>query len=472
MFPICIPTMTILLSFVKIISRCLWLILCLFTLFNSIALADDGEWTHLGLEDTYVKSIVIDPFHPDTIFVGTSRVFMDSAVGGVFKSIDGGASWEITGLAGVSVLELAMNSKNPNIIYAACSAGSGWIPGIYKTEDGGESWVNASNGIWLDWETSVGSVALDPHHPDTVYASTYGFYGGGMYKSIDGGDTWEWESFNGGLNAAGYGSITIDPVNTNVIYMSSVNWGSGVYKSTNSGSTWTDMGFPSDITYEFAIDPLNTNILYIATGSVHKTINGGETWDDISEGLLETQYAKAIRMDPSNSSMLYIGIEPYVGSTGGVFKSTNAGSLWVAMNEGWDAPSVNCLAIHPHNRQIIYAGTYHDGVYHYTISTSVKDPSEEAQLPSSVLLQNYPNPFNERTIIKYEVLSPDQVALSVINILGQTVCTLVNEFKPAGQYSTSWDGTIGTGQEAASGLYFLHLQYGKISKVTKLLIIK
>ena len=446
--------------------------LCLFTLFNSIALADDGEWTHLGLEDTYVKSIVIDPFHPDTIFVGTSRVFMDSAVGGVFKSIDGGASWEITGLAGVSVLELAMNPKNPNTIYTACSAGSGWIPGIYKTEDGGVSWINVSNGIDLDWETGVGSVALDPHHPDTVYASTYGFYGGGIYKSIDGGDTWEWESFNGGLNAAGYGAITIDPVNTNVIYMSSVNWGSGVYKSTNAGSTWTDMGFPSDLTYEFAIDPLNTNILYIAKASVHKTIDGGETWENISEGLLETQYAKAIRMDPSNSSTLYIGIEPYVGSTGGVFKSTNAGSLWVEMNEGWDAPRVKCLAIHPNNRQVIYAGTYHDGIYRYTVSTSIEDQHEESRIPSSVSLQNYPNPFNERTIIKYEVLNSGHVTLRVINVLGQTVFTLVNEYKPTGLYSISWDGTTSAGQEAASGLYFLHLQCGESSKVTKLILIK
>src|SRR5262249_45381041 len=137
-----------------------------------IAQQNDGAWTNIGPSPVAVKAIAVDPHDAGTIFMGTTG-------GGVRKSVDGGNTWSVvnTGLTNHTVISLAIDASGPQTVYA------GAVPGLFKSADGGATWQNvaAISG-------SVPSLAADPHLPAVVYASVGNNLGSGsIRKSIDGG---------------------------------------------------------------------------------------------------------------------------------------------------------------------------------------------------------------------------------------------------------------------------------------------
>ena len=154
---------------------------------------------------------------------------------------------------------------------------------------------------------------------------------------------------------------------------------------------------------------------------------------------------------------------------GGVFRSTDNGDTWRPVNTGLAATFVRTLAINSSGD--IFAGTFGGGVFRSAESTTAVEEIATS-IPSSFSLeQNYPNPFNPSTTIEYSVQKAGNVRVKIHNTLGQLIRNLVNESKPIGEYSISWDGKNDSGRKVTSGTYFYQLQVGDFISTKKMLLI-
>jgi hypothetical protein len=155
-----------------------------------------------------------------------------------------------------------------------------------------------------------------------------------------------------------------------------------------------------------------------------------------------------------------------VGSGGGVFLSTNNGTSWTLVNSGLTNISVYALAVSGTN---LFAGPDGGGVWRRPLSdiiTSIHITSSE--LPSEFFLrQNYPNPFNPTTTIKFQITISKFVKLSVFDMLGHEVATLMNEQLKPGMYEVEWDGT-----GYSSGTYYYKLFAGDYVETKKMILMK
>ncbi len=279
-----------------------------------------------------IGDIAIDPKNPDVVWVGTgeANIFRSSNAGcGVFKTIDGGKTWQNMGLENTHTIpRIRIHPTNSDIVYVAAN-GHEWTPneerGLYKTSDGGKSWKKV---LYIDANTGVNDLVLDPKEPDTVYCSTWqrirlkwndprtykNHKNNGIRKSIDGGNTWQ--EINTGLPAPGFrGRIGIDIAasNPNVLYAYVDNY--EIARKAPPGST-DAYGRPrQDI---------------IKGASVYRTADGGKSWT-LASGLTKStkkymQYHSAtygwvfgqIRVDPNNENTIYtMGLMLNVSYDGG-----------------------------------------------------------------------------------------------------------------------------------------------------------
>ena len=274
----------------------------------NVAKVDEWEPIHNGLVNLPVYATMLHPGDNKIVYAGTSR--------GLFKTADGGSTWERKGLNGRSVYALASDPDDPSIIYASTSNG------VYKTTDGGESWSEPNI-----YRFNCLAIGKDPQNPDVNII--FGGYDSGMgiYKAMDDG------------------SIPWDQV----------TWGE---KNT---------GLSDDEKYVncLAIDPSDPSILYAGTGymsmpgpetagKVIKTLDGGETWEPKLDGLPPDEPIYSLALDPYNPQILYAGT--YVG----IYGSSDGGDHW--QFKGVDF-GIDSIAIDPMDSMKICAGTYEDGVF-------------------------------------------------------------------------------------------------------------
>ncbi|WP_174624598.1 dockerin type I domain-containing protein [Candidatus Methylobacter favarea] len=233
--------------------------------FAGIAQAGINKWTAIGPEGGTVTTVAIDPVDPLTLYAG--------GYGGVFKSSNGGASWQAvtSGLPsdfGVSVL--AIDPVDPLTLYA------GGYGGVFKSSNGGASWQAVTSGLPSDFGVSV--LAIDPVDPLTLYAGTAAVpfnRGKGVFKSTNGGASWQ--AVNSGLPVPLFSfvgapvlivsALTIDPVDPETLYAGTDK---GVFKSSNGGDSWQaiNSGLPLSRSFRvpaLAIDPLDGATLYVGT---------------------------------------------------------------------------------------------------------------------------------------------------------------------------------------------------------------
>src|SRR5437762_1356758 len=328
--------------------------------------ADAGVdvWTPTGPPSGTILALAIDPQNPATLYAAVSRdsVFPNSAVTGVFKSTDGGATWGAAGLT-IPTSSLVIDPLTPTTLYAAGSSG------VFKSADGGGTWSAVNSG--LPTPSLVRHLAIDPQTPTTLYASRSS---DGIYKSTDGGGTW----VTTGLTIRTNSVVTIDPSTPTNLYAASVGdpvIASGVFKSTDDGGTWSTTGLTLP-TRSLAIDPQTPTTLYAGAGGptdggVFKSIDGGASWTAVNTGLTDL-VINALAVDPRVSTTVYAGT-----SRGGIFKSTDGGGTWSAVNaglrpdrgpSGWPSdlsghPSVLAFAIDPQTSSTIYTGISFSGVF-------------------------------------------------------------------------------------------------------------
>ncbi|MCP3963713.1 MAG: hypothetical protein GY719_38240 [bacterium] len=286
--------------------------------------------SNIGLSDTFVESLAIDPVTPTTLYAGSYR-------GGVDKSTNGGASWIRSGLSSVAVGALAVDPVSPSILYAGDSE-NGYL---YQSTDSGMSWALSGLPDYL----YVLSLAIGPS--SVVYAGT----DDGVYKSTNGGS--EWAAASDGLTTSGSSflsvhALVIDVTNPAVLIAGTTD---GVFQTMDGGGLWTatSAGLPDTLVWSLVIDPIIPTVLYAGTGDgVFRSTDSGGSW--FSAGLPETRVT-SLAIDPDDPSNLYAATDA------GVYRSTGGGDLWVAFDNGLENVQARALVINSLNPSTLYAAT-------------------------------------------------------------------------------------------------------------------
>jgi len=322
------------------------------------ARADTPVWAHRGPAGGNVYTVAADPLHPSILYAGTER--------GVFKSADGGTTWAFsgTGLPPTRVQALAVDPATPSTLYAATLTPNG-VPsvGMYKSVDSGATWTSIDVGIFdpitlagpLDFE----SVAIDPRNPSILVA---GSLFSEIFRSVNGGTSWQSVTFGGNSLGLQTPSIVFDPTNSSKVYAAT---SSGLLGSSDGGSTWAFLGNAGVPFYALAIDPTAPATLYAgdATGSgIWKSTDSGSHWATANVALPGSSgsrpFVTALAVDPSHPATVYAAT---YGN--GVFVSTNAAGSWSAASSGIRDSRVASLTFAPGQSSTLYAGTYGGGVY-------------------------------------------------------------------------------------------------------------
>jgi len=235
-------------------------------------------------------------------------------------------------------------------------------------------------------------------------------------------------------------------------------------KSTDIGDTWTMM-YPNlagdNACNSIAFDPSDSNIVYAGMeGVVIKTTDGGLSWN--RTGLTGAPfYMRGVAVDPLEPSHIYAG-GIAVPDSFGLYESTDAGENWQSIIPPTGTKGISSLVINPANNHELFIATYGSGVFLYESPVVyVRDNSVPAGNYS--LHQNYPNPFNPTTKVSFVIGHLSFVTLKVYDVLGQEVATLVNEKREAGRYEVIFSAEGGSasggdGSKLTSGVYFYRLQ--------------
>ncbi len=341
------------------------------------------NWTPIFDEQPSLSigALAIDQNNPDVVYVGTGEANSsgDSYAGdGIYKSSDGGLTWQNMGLVESDHIgRIAIHPNNSDIIYvAACGRlfSTNEERGIYKTSDGGQTWERS---LFLTDSTAAIDVVINPQNPDTVYSAMWerrrspshrnvGGFSSGVYRTFDGGANWELLTL--GLPQAspttgriGLALAPSDPATIYSIHADHPGNFAGIFKSTNHGDSWTRVGGSnlnslfSNFGWYFGnikVDPNNANTIYALGVDFVKSTNGGTSWSSVRRGIHVDQHA--IEFDPSNSNRVF------VGNDGGFYVSENAGGSWA---KSLDLPITQFYAstIDFLNPQRSYGGTQDNG---------------------------------------------------------------------------------------------------------------
>jgi len=324
---------------------------------------------------------------------------------------------------------------------------------ILKTTDGGQNWIVIRNGPYGEG-TSHYSVFFV--NPNTGWIGGSGQY---VLKTTD-----------GGLNF----SQTPVPTDAYDLYFKNASTGiqisSGIstYKTTNGGISWYYVPMPIGYIIPMfnSISVVNNQYCYLSgnDGRVFKSANFGETWDSVTRIPFETHWTYS----SCGFANQFTG---WVGGDNGynmLFKTTNGGINWLQENTG--TISFPWYSIYCYNDSIVWGVGKQYIIMNTTNGgeTLVQISINKEQIPKEYeLYQNYPNPFNPTTNIRFDIPKDILVSIKIYDILGREVKTLVNEFKNAGSYLVSFDGS-----EFASGVYFYRIQAGSFVNVKRMILIK
>ena len=321
-----------------------------------------------------IADIAVDQNDPGTWYAGV-------ASGGVWKTVNGGTTWDpiFEDEAVYSIGDVTIDPSNSNIIWVGTGENNAgrhiaFGDGVYKSENGGKTWKN----MGLENSEHIGDIVIHPEDSNTVWVSSQGplwSKGGqrGLYKTTDGGETWEntleideW---------TGVGSLTIDPTNPDILYAAA--WqrqrtiaalidtgpGSALYKSTDGGETWNEMtvGLPKTNMGKSSIvvSPIDPNVVYATIelderkGGFWRSNDKGASWTKMSDrvsGGTGPHYYQEIFADPHTFDKVYMAnnLSAY---------SDDGGKTWTNMNLVNRHVDDHAFAFHPTDPDFILVGS-------------------------------------------------------------------------------------------------------------------
>lgn len=318
----------------------------------------DTGWRRLAW--TQIKSCACQSGHGIAIDpADDEHVFLSTLDGGLLVTEDGGRTWNDGGAQGLTARTpsaIAFDPQEPRRVYAGSFIGGG----LYKSEDHGKHWTRRRFGSSAIYTTGV---AVDPVN-HAVYVATVS--GDGIWKSTDLGNSFHRIDRAPGaapgefLDLTGRG-ITVDPHDHNTVYAASSKRNPGLWRSQDAGRSW--LMVDENAAFSIAVDPTNSNIVYAGTPGtgVLKSSDGGASFVAANNGIpdeaLFTSIESGVQIDPTHPSVLYIG------TSGGVYESTDSAASWFPVNVGLGDTDGPALALDPESPDTLYASTSSSSVY-------------------------------------------------------------------------------------------------------------
>ena len=307
--------------------------------------------------------IALAPSNPEVIWAGTGESNTRNSVSfgdGVYKSTDGGKTWQHMGLKDSErISAIVIHPQNPDIVYVGAlghAFGTNEERGVFMTTDGGRTWTKT---LYIDKEHGVSDLDIDPANPNILYAGMWSFERkawthrsgsekGGLYKSIDGGRTWN--KLTSGLpKLIGRIGVRVAPSNTNVVYAIVEAKEGTLYRSDDRGETFKQISKEARIVSRgfyyttIRVDPTNENKIYAVASTLFVSIDGGKSFRSIT-GRTHIDY-HALWIDPKNPKRVW------QGQDGGIAVSHDAGESWEYVN---NIPLGQFYQIHTDNRLPFY----------------------------------------------------------------------------------------------------------------------
>jgi len=341
---------------------------------------DAGKtWVHIGLKESgQISRIKIHPDNPDIAFVAAQgQIWGPNEERGVFRTRDGGKSWEhvLKVSANTGASDLAMDPANPRILYAAMwnhgrkpwfIHSGGTDGGIYKSTDGGGSWNKLGGGL----PEMIGKIGVDvpASNPDRVYAIIEAEpEKGGLWRSDDAGKSWKLINGHRVLHSRAwyYTHIAADPVNDDTVYVLNVP----LMKSIDGGKTWEKMTTPHSDHHDHWINPAdNRNMISGNDGGATVTFDGGETWSSI----MNQPTAQFYRVTTDNQIPFRIYGGQQDSTTVAIASRSLYGGIGVA--DYYDAGGGESahIAFDPDDPRLVYATTINGTLTEYDHESGLK----------------------------------------------------------------------------------------------------
>lgn len=342
--------------------------------------ATDGglNWSATGDQEASLEigSLAVAPSNPNVVYAGTG--FWNAGVG-VLKSTDKANSWTLMGGpfagpfgsldGGYFIYQIAVHPTNPDIVLAGVFRGDTSKAGVYRSSDGGTSWNQVLSG------GRGSALVFDPNNPNTVYAAIGELYGAsynGFYKSTDAGVTWV--SINNGVSSLLPQSseirLTLSPTSPASLY--GVITGSqvgtlAVVKSSDGGNSWTILKTPSaSRAFQIAVSPKDPNLVFLGDLPLFRSMDGGQTWTMVSigsDGISTFGDFRKLAFSGDGNVL-------YVGDDGGMWRTTTPSAQtfsWTPLNDTRTATLFySPIAIHPQDVNIAFGGAQDLGILAYS----------------------------------------------------------------------------------------------------------
>ncbi len=318
-----------------------------------IATASGGVWKTSNHGTTYepitdgqasysMGCITLDPSQPNTVWVGSGENNNQRSVAygdGIYRSDDAGASWKHMGLKeSEHIGRIIVHPEESDIIYVAAIGplwSSGGDRGVYRSQDGGDTWEQV---LEIDKHTGVNDIVMHPTDPDVLYASAlqrrrhvYTYVGGGpgsgMYRSTDGGDTWEEISTGLPTTEMGRIGLAVTPAAPDRVYaiVEAAEGKGGFYMSDNRGANWQRQSGQStsgNYYQEIITDPHRADVIYSMDTWMKVSTDAGKSWSLVGE---DTKHVDnhSMWIDPAD------GEHWIVGCDGGIYETYDAATTWI-----------------------------------------------------------------------------------------------------------------------------------------------
>ena len=310
-----------------------------------------------------VGDIALEPGNPEVVWVGTGEANPRNSISvgdGVYKSTDGGKTWQHMGLRDTErISRILISPRNPEVVYVG-ALGHAFGPneerGVFMTTDGGRTWAKT---LYVDAEHGIADLEIDPANPNVLYAGVWAFRRtpwthrsgsekGGVFKSVDGGRTWK-KLTEGLPKLIGRVGVKVAPSNPSVVYAITEAKEGTMYRSDNAGETWRMLSKQENIVSrgfyytQLRVDPQNENRVYAVASTLFVSIDGGRTYRAIAPRVHIDYHA--LWIDPTNPRRMWSGED------GGMAVTQDQGETWEVVN---NLPLGQFYQIHADSRQPFY----------------------------------------------------------------------------------------------------------------------
>jgi len=451
---------------------------------ESYATAVGDAWHGHGLELMNTETVAFDPNNSDVMYVGYDDMglFRSDDHSDSFHRLDPHQDPDIGSLSDVdAVKDICVDHDNGDLYISRFQGSQGGYDAGYSS--GGITLSNdrgaTQTDITGDLPHGRSDLILDQISGSpgdrTLYAAIYLH---GVYKTTDSGSNWT--GINTGLSsgAAQVWVIAIDPNDADMLYLGLNRWGAGeqsLYKSTDGGLQWNLVtNFPSGDVLMIYVDRFSTvyasyadNFEWNYSGALARSSDGGNSWEEI----LDHPRVIDVQLHPQyDNVLLATGQQWYkydnTGMGGAIYLSTNNGASWDKISGGVAHTFFNFARFDPSNPQQIYAGTAGGGLWKgKNVPTATGD---ETTIPNRFAVeQNYPNPFNPATTLDYTLPDRSQVQITLYNIRGEKVSTLINRFQNAGHHSVRMNLA-----DYPTGIYLVRFKTPEYQTSVKITLLK